>query len=42
MPLLEQRLKAAGIAVTSMAVVQPSLEDVFLEVIEQQEKVEAS
>jgi ABC-2 type transport system ATP-binding protein len=42
MPLLEQRLKAAGIAVTSMAVVQPSLEDVFLEVIEQREKVEAS
>jgi len=41
MPLLEQRLKAAGIAVTSMAVVQPSLEDVFLEVIEQREKVEA-
>jgi len=28
--------------VTSMAVVQPSLEDVFLEVIEQREKVEAS
>jgi len=42
MPLLEQRLKAAGIAVTSMAVVQPSLEDVFLEVNEQREKVEAS
>jgi ABC-2 type transport system ATP-binding protein len=42
MPLLEQRLKAAGIAVTSMAVVQPSLEDVFLEVIEQREKVEVS
>jgi ABC-2 type transport system ATP-binding protein len=42
MPLLEQRLTAAGIAVTSMAVVQPSLEDVFLEVIEQQEKVQAS
>jgi ABC-2 type transport system ATP-binding protein len=39
MPLLEQRLAAAGIAVTSMAVVQPSLEDVFLEVIEQREKV---
>jgi ABC-2 type transport system ATP-binding protein len=38
MPLLEQRLTAAGIAVTSMAVVQPSLEDVFLEVIEQREK----
>jgi len=42
MPLLEQRLKAAGIAVTSMAVVQPSLEDVFLEVIEQREKAGAA
>jgi ABC-2 type transport system ATP-binding protein len=42
MPLLEQRLKAAGIDVTSMAVVQPSLEDVFLEVIEQREKAGAA
>jgi ABC-2 type transport system ATP-binding protein len=42
MPLLEQRLTAAGIAVTSMAVVQPSLEDVFLEVIEQREKAGAA
>ena len=42
MPLLEQRLKAAGIVVTSMAVVQPSLEDVFLEVIEQREKAGAA
>jgi len=41
MPLLRQRLEAAGIVVTSMAVVQPSLEDVFLEVIEQREKVPA-
>jgi drug efflux transport system ATP-binding protein len=41
MPLLRQRLEAAGIVVTSMAVVQPSLEDVFLEVIEQREKAEA-
>ena len=41
MPLLEQRLTAAGVAVTSIAVVQPSLEDVFLEVIEAREKVQA-
>jgi ABC-2 type transport system ATP-binding protein len=41
MPLLEQRLAAAGIVVTSMAVVQPSLEDVFLEVIERQQRVQA-
>jgi ABC-2 type transport system ATP-binding protein len=40
-PLLEERLEAAGMAVNSMAMVQPSLEDVFLEVIEQQEKVQA-
>jgi len=40
-PLLRHRLEAAGLVVTSMAVVQPSLEDVFLEVIEQREKVEA-
>ena len=33
-----QRLEAAGVAVTSMAPVQPSLEDVFLEVVEQREK----
>jgi len=38
-PLLRRRLEAAGLAVTSMAVVQPSLEDVFLEVIEQRERV---
>jgi ABC-2 type transport system ATP-binding protein len=41
MPLIRRRLEAAGVAVTSMAVVQPSLEDVFLEVIEQREKVPA-
>jgi len=41
MPLLRQRLEAAGVAVTAMAVVQPSLEDVFLEVIEQREHVQA-
>ena len=40
-PLLRHRLEAAGLVVTSMAVVQPSLEDVFLEVIEQREKVQA-
>jgi ABC-2 type transport system ATP-binding protein len=39
MPLLRPRLEAAGLVVTSMAVVPPSLEDVFLEVIEQREKV---
>ena len=38
MPLLQRRLEAAGVTVTSMAPVQPSLEDVFLEVIEQREK----
>jgi ABC-2 type transport system ATP-binding protein len=41
MPLIRRRLEAAGVAVTSMAVVQPSLEDVFLEVIEQREKAQA-
>ena len=41
-PLLRRRLEAAGLAVTSIAVVPPSLEDVFLEVIEQREKVQAS
>jgi ABC-2 type transport system ATP-binding protein len=33
--VLRDRLQAAGVAVTSMDVVQPSLEDVFLEVVEQ-------
>ena len=32
---LKDRLDAAGIRVTSMASVQPSLEDVFLELVEQ-------
>jgi ABC-2 type transport system ATP-binding protein len=41
-PLVRQRLEAAGIAVTSTTVVQPSLEDVFLEVIEQREKAGAA
>ena len=40
-PLLRRRLESAGVVVTSMAVVPPSLEDVFLEVIEQREKVQA-
>lgn len=34
-PVLKQRLEAAGVAVTSIDPVQPSLEDVFLEVVEQ-------
>ena len=34
MPTLKRRLESAGIAVTSMAPVQPSLEDVFLDVVE--------
>ncbi len=34
MPALKRRLESAGIAVTSMAPVQPSLEDVFLDVVE--------
>jgi len=34
-PALKKRLEAAGVAVTSIDVVQPSLEDVFLEVVEQ-------
>ena len=34
MPALKQRLEAAAVAVTSMTDVQPSLEDVFLEVVE--------
>jgi ABC-2 type transport system ATP-binding protein len=38
---LRRQLEAAGLVVTSMEVVAPSLEDVFLEVIEQREKVEA-
>src|SRR6266851_1649588 len=33
-PVLKDRLEAAGVAVTSIAAVQPSLEDVFLEVVE--------
>ena len=33
-PALRNRLEAAGVAVTSIAAVQPSLEDVFLEVVE--------
>jgi ABC-2 type transport system ATP-binding protein len=41
MSLLRQRLEAVGIVATSTAVVEPSLEDVFLEVIEQREKVQA-
>jgi ABC-2 type transport system ATP-binding protein len=41
-PLLKQRLEAAGMVVTSMAVVQPSLEDVFLEVIEAREQAGAA
>jgi ABC-2 type transport system ATP-binding protein len=35
-PVLKNRLEAAGVAVTSMAAVQPSLEDVFLEVVERE------
>ena len=35
-PLLRRRLESAGVVVTSMAVVPPSLEDVFLEVIERE------
>ena len=34
-PVLRQRLEAAGVAVASIDPVQPSLEDVFLEVVEQ-------
>ena len=34
-PVLKQRLEAAGVAVASIDPVQPSLEDVFLEVVEQ-------
>jgi ABC-2 type transport system ATP-binding protein len=41
MGLLRRQLEGAGLAVTSMAVAPPSLEDVFLEVIEQREKVQA-
>ena len=37
---LRRQLEAAGLVVTSMAAVPPSLEDVFLEVIEQREKVD--
>ena len=33
-PALKNRLEAAGVAVTSIDAVQPSLEDVFLEVVE--------
>jgi ABC-2 type transport system ATP-binding protein len=33
--VLKERLEAAGVAVTSIDAVQPSLEDVFLEVVEQ-------
>ena len=35
MPILKGRLEAAGVGVTSIDPVQPSLEDVFLEVVEQ-------
>ncbi len=35
MPILQSRLEAAGVGVTSIDPVQPSLEDVFLEVVEQ-------
>ena len=41
-PLVRRHLEAAGIAVASTAIVQPSLEDVFLEVIEQREKAGAA
>ena len=34
-PMLTRQLEAAGVTVLSMAAVQPSLEDVFLEVVEQ-------
>jgi ABC-2 type transport system ATP-binding protein len=34
-PVLKKRLEAAGVTVTSIDRVQPSLEDVFLEVVEQ-------
>jgi drug efflux transport system ATP-binding protein len=40
--LVRQRLESAGIAVISTAAVQPSLEDVFLEVVEQREKASAA
>jgi ABC-2 type transport system ATP-binding protein len=40
--LVRQRLESAGISVTSTAAVQPSLEDVFLEVVEQREKASAA
>ena len=35
MPILKGRMEAAGVGVTSIDPVQPSLEDVFLEVVEQ-------
>jgi ABC-2 type transport system ATP-binding protein len=35
MPILKGRLEAAGVGVTSIDPVQPSLEDVFLEIVEQ-------
>ena len=41
-PLVRRHLEAAGISVASTAIVQPSLEDVFLEVIEQREKASAA
>jgi len=41
-PLVRRHLEAAGISVASTAIVQPSLEDVFLEVIEQREKAGAA
>jgi ABC-2 type transport system ATP-binding protein len=36
-PVLKERLEAVGITVSSIAAVQPSLEDVFLEVVERAE-----
>jgi len=36
--ILQERLERAGLTVTSIAPVQPSLEDVFLELVEQQAK----
>jgi hypothetical protein len=39
-PAIKGRLEAAGIAVGAIEAVQPSLEDVFLEVVEQKAAVE--
>jgi ABC-2 type transport system ATP-binding protein len=40
--LVRQRLESAGMTVASATAVQPSLEDVFLEVVEQREKASAA